>query len=220
MQPKEFELHTISIFDGKLFYEEIIKATEDFDDAYCIGRGGFGNVYKAKLPSDDLVAVKKLHTPADGEWSTRKELLNEVKILTEIRHRNIVKLYGFCSHSQHSFLVYEYLERGSLYSILDNDEEAKKLDWSKRLNIIKGVAHGLSYMHCDVSPPIVHRDISSKNILLDDEYEACISDFGTAKVLEINSSNWTAVAGTFGYVAPGNFLLAFHYITYVVKLSI
>ncbi|KAM2668620.1 MDIS1-interacting receptor like kinase 2-like [Malus sylvestris] len=202
MQPKEFELRTISIFDGKLFYEEIIKATEDFDDAYCIGRGGFGSVYKAKLPLDNLVAVKKLHTPSDGEWSTRKELLNEVKTLTEIRHRNIVKLYGFCSHSQHSFLVYEYLERGSLFSILDNDEEAKKLDWSKRLNIIKGVAHGLSYMHSDVSPPIVHRDISSKNILLDDEYEACISDFGTAKLLEINSSNWTAVAGTFGYVAP------------------
>ncbi|KAL6296994.1 hypothetical protein ACE6H2_005136 [Prunus campanulata] len=202
MPHKEFELRSISIFGGKLLYEEIIKATEDFDDSYCIGRGGVGRVYKAKLPSDDLVAVKKLHSPCDGERSFQKEFLNEVRALTEIRHRNIVKLYGFCSHSRHSFLVYEYLERGSLFSILANDEEASKLDWSKRVNIIKGVAHGLSYMHSDVSPPIVHRDISSKNILLDAEYEACISDFGTAKLLEQDSSNWTAVAGTFGYVAP------------------
>ncbi|KAM5575733.1 MDIS1-interacting receptor like kinase 2 [Rosa sericea] len=203
MHPKEFELRSVSIFEGKLLYEEIVKATEDFDDAYCIGKGGTGSVYKAKLPSDDLVAVKKLHsTQCDGERSFEKEFLNEVMALTEIRHRNIVKLYGFCSHSRHSFLVYEYLEKGSLFSILCNEEAAKELHWSKRVNIIKGVAHGLSYMHSDVSPPIVHRDITSKNILLDAEYEACISDFGTSKLLELGASNWTAVAGTFGYVAP------------------
>ncbi|XP_061993692.1 MDIS1-interacting receptor like kinase 2-like [Rosa rugosa] len=203
MHPKEFELRSMSIFEGKLLYEEIVRATEDFDDAYCIGKGGTGSVYKAKLPSDDLVAVKKLHsTHCDGERSFEKEVLNEVMALTGIRHRNIVKLYGFCSHSRHSFLVYEYLERGSLFSILCNEEAAKELDWSKRVNIIKGVARGLSYMHSDVSPPIVHRDITSKNILLDAEYEACISDFGTAKLLELGASNWTAVVGTFGYVAP------------------
>ncbi|KAM5575727.1 MDIS1-interacting receptor like kinase 2-like [Rosa sericea] len=203
MHPKEFELRSMLIFEGKLLYEEIVKATEDFDDAYCIGKGGTGTVYKAKLPSDDLVAVKKLHsTHCDGERSFEKEFLNEVMALTGIRHRNIVKLYGFCSHSRHSFLVYEYLERGSLFSILCNEEAAKELDWSKRVNIIKGVAHGLSYMHSDVSPPIVHRDITSNNILLDAEYEACISDFGTAKLLELGASNWTAVVGTFGYVAP------------------
>ncbi|ONI35103.1 hypothetical protein PRUPE_1G515900 [Prunus persica] len=200
IHPKEFELRAISIFDGKVLYEEIIRATEDFDAAYCIGRGAVGSVYKAKLPSDDLVAVKKLHIPCDGVW--RKEFLNEVRALTEIRHRNIVKLYGFCSHARHSFLVYEYLERGSLFSILCNDEEARKFDWIKRVNIIKGVAHGLSYMHHDVSLPIVHRDISSKNILLDTEYEAHISDFGTAKILDYESSNWTAVVGTIGYIAP------------------
>lgn len=99
-------------------------------------------------------------------------------------------------------MVYEYLERGSLFSILCNDEEARKLDWIKRVNIIKGVAHGLSYMHQDVSLPIVHRDISSKNILLDTEYEARISDFGNAKILDYESSNWTAVVGTIGYIAP------------------
>ncbi|PRQ19822.1 putative protein kinase RLK-Pelle-LRR-XI-1 family [Rosa chinensis] len=88
---------------------------------------------------------------------------------------------------------------GTLYWFM---KEAKKLDWSKRVTIIKGVAHGLSYMHNDVSPPIVHRDMSSKNILLDADYEAHISDFGTAKLLEHDSSNWTAVAGTVGYIAP------------------
>ncbi|KAM5575776.1 hypothetical protein ABKV19_014628 [Rosa sericea] len=86
--------------------------------------------------------------------------------------------------------------------MLGKDEEVKELGWSKRLNIVKGVAHALCYMHHDCLPPIVHRDISSKNILLDDEYEACVSDFGTAKFLNPDSANWTALAGTYGYIAP------------------
>ena len=101
-------------------------------------------------------------------------------------------------------MIYEYLERGSLATILTNDGGAKELIWNKRVNIIKGVAHALSYMHHDCSPPIVHRDISSKNVLLDSEYEAHVSDFGIAKLLNQDSSNWTSFAGTYGYVAPGN----------------
>ncbi|XP_039165340.1 MDIS1-interacting receptor like kinase 2-like [Eucalyptus grandis] len=93
------------------------------------------------------------------------------------------------------------LER-SLSTILSNEEEAKELDWNKRVNIIKGVAYALSYMHHDCNPPIIHRDISSNNILLDSEYEAHVSDFGTAKLLKLDTSNWTAVVGTYGYVAP------------------
>ncbi|BBN68656.1 Leucine-rich repeat receptor-like protein kinase family protein, partial [Prunus dulcis] len=146
--------------------------------------GGHGSVYRVNFSSGN------------------KEFLNEVRALSEIRHRNIVKLYGFCAHKQHSFLVYEYLERGSLAAILSKDEEAKELGWSKRVNIVKGLAHALSYMHHDCLPPIVHRDISSKNILLDSEYEACVSDFGTAKFLNPDSTNWTAAAGTYGYMAP------------------
>ncbi|KAL6179484.1 hypothetical protein ACLB2K_050999 [Fragaria x ananassa] len=87
-------------------------------------------------------------------------------------------------------------------AVLSKDEEAKELGWSKRVTIFKGVAHALCYMHHDCLPPIVHRDISSKNILLDAEYEACVSDFGTAKFLNPDSANWTALAGTYGYVAP------------------
>ena len=135
------ELLMISTFDGKILYEEIIKATNAFDAIHCIGEGGNGSVYKAKLPSGDVVAVKKLHSsPPDGVTTYPKEFLNEIRALTEIRHRNIVKLYGFCSHPRHSFLIYKYLEKGSLAEILSKEEEAKGLDWSKRLNIIKSVS--------------------------------------------------------------------------------
>ena len=87
---------------------------------------------------------------------------------------------------------------------LSNDEAAIQLDWDKRINIIKGVTHALTYLHHDCSSPIVHRDISSNNVLLDLEFEAHVSDFGTAKLLNPNSSNWTTLAGTYGYMAPDN----------------
>nr|XP_023896341.1 probable leucine-rich repeat receptor-like protein kinase At1g35710 [Quercus suber] len=192
------EVLTLSTFDGRKLYQEIIDATQGFDANFCIGEGGYGTVYKAELISGDIVAVKKLTSLT----SPQKEFLNEINTLLEIRHRNIVKLHGFCSHSQFSILIYEYLEKGSLASILSNDGGAKELDWNKRVNIVKGVAHALSYMHHDCSPPIVHRDISSKNVLLDSEYEAHVSDFGTAKILNQDSSNWSSLAGTYGYVAP------------------
>ncbi|KAM7515797.1 hypothetical protein LguiA_005380 [Lonicera macranthoides] len=198
---KEYKnLFSTLTFDGRATYDEIITATEDFDTRYCIGRGRFGSVYKALLPSGSIVAVKKLHSISD--MVDRKGFLNEVRALTEIKHRNIVKLYGFCSHARHEFLIYEYLERGSLASILSNKEDAKELDWTNRVNLIKGVAYALSYMHHDCATPIVHRDVSSKNILLDSAYNASVSDFGTAKFLNPNSSNWTAFVGTFRYIAP------------------
>ncbi|KAM1191792.1 hypothetical protein ACFX15_011905 [Malus domestica] len=161
-------------------YEEITRVTEDFDSIYCMGSGGQGSVYKAKLSSTITVAMKKLHHLWDGEKNLEEGFLNEIRALTEIRHRNIVKLYGFCLHHQHSFLVCEFLERGSLAKILSKAEEAKEVGWRKRVNIVNGVAHALAYMHHDIVPPIVHRDISSKNILLDFEYETFVSDFGIA----------------------------------------
>ncbi|GAU48243.1 hypothetical protein TSUD_174810 [Trifolium subterraneum] len=193
---------TIWSFDGKMVYENIIEATEEFDDKYLIGVGAHGSVYKAELQTGQVVAVKKLHSVVDAENPNLKSFTNEIQALTEIRHRNIVKLYGFCSHSHLSFLVYEFMEKGSLEKILKDDEEAIAFDWNKRVNAIKDVANALCYMHHDCSPPIVHRDMSSKNILLDFEYVARVSDFGTAKLLNPNSSNWTSFAGTFGYAAP------------------
>ena len=200
------QVFSISTFDGRAIYKEIIEATQDFDDKFCIEKGGYGVVYKATLTSGNIVAMKKLLPIHDGENAQQKEFFNEIRALTEIRHRNIVKLHGFCSHSQHSFLMYEYFEKGSLHIILTDDGGAKELNWNKRVNIIKGVALALSYLHHDCSPPIVHRDISSKNVLLDSQYEAHVSDFGIAKLLNPNSSNWTSFAGTYGYVAPGNLI--------------
>ncbi|KAL2965434.1 hypothetical protein AAZX31_16G060500 [Glycine max] len=189
-------------FDGKMVFENIIEATEDFDDKHLIGVGGQGCVYKAVLPTGQLVAVKKLHSVPNGEMLNLKAFTCEIQALTEIRHRNIVKLYGFCSHSQFSFLVCEFLENGSVEKTLKDDGQAMAFDWYKRVNVVKDVAIALCYMHHECSPRIVHRDISSKNVLLDSEYVAHVSDFGTAKFLNPDSSNWTSFVGTFGYAAP------------------
>ena len=100
-----------------------------------------------------------------------------------------MKLHGYCLHKRCMFLVYEYMERGSLFCVLCNDVEAVELNWIKRVNIIKDIAHAISYMHHECTPIIVHRDISSNNILLNSKLEAFISDFGTAKLLDLDSSN-------------------------------
>ncbi|KAK2647533.1 hypothetical protein Ddye_015022 [Dipteronia dyeriana] len=199
---KTGDMFSIWNYDGKLAYEDIIEATEDFDIRYCIGTGGYGSVYKAQLPSGKVVALKKLHHSESEEPTFTESFQNEVRILSEIRHRNIVKLYGFCLHKQCMFLVYEYMERGSLYYCLHNDDEAIEMHWTKRVNIIKDIAHALTYLHHNCTPSIVHRDISCNNILLNSESEAFVADFGTARLLHFDSSNRTIVAGTCGYIAP------------------
>ncbi|KAK7819792.1 mdis1-interacting receptor like kinase 2 [Quercus suber] len=188
---KNGDLFSIWNFDGKIAYEDIIEATKDFDIRYCIGTGGYGSVYKAQLPSGKVVALKKLHHLEAEDPSFDKSFKNEVQMLTEIRHRNIVKLHGYCLHKRCMFLVYQYMERGSLFCILSDDVEALELDWPKRMNIIKSIAHALSYMHHECIPVIIHRDISSNNILLNSELEAFVSYFGTARLLDPNSSNQT-----------------------------
>ncbi|GJT49250.1 kinase RLK-Pelle-LRR-XI-1 family protein [Tanacetum coccineum] len=194
-------LFSIWSYDGKMVYERIIEALEDFDSKHIIGVGGYGMVYKAEL-LPEVFAVKKIHAPEDGEMQNLKSFENEIRALTEIRHQNIVKLYGFCSHSRHSFLVYEFLEGGSLRKVLNDMEQAIVFDWKKRVIVVKDIAKALSYMHYDCSQPIIHRDLSSGNVLLDSDWVAHVSDFGTARLLKPDSSNWTSFAGTFGYVAP------------------
>ncbi|XP_018842985.2 MDIS1-interacting receptor like kinase 2-like isoform X2 [Juglans regia] len=186
-------------YEGKLVFQDIKEATEGFNTKYCIGVGATGSVYKAEMSSGQVVAVKILQHAMLEE---RKSYESEIRALTTIRHRNIVKLHGFCSHAQQSFLIYEYLERGSMAKILSNMGKSKELDWIKRINIVKGFANALCYMHHDCRPPIIHRDISSNNLLLDTDYEAHVSDFGTARVLKLDSCNWTGLAGTYGYIAP------------------
>ncbi|CAL5348623.1 unnamed protein product [Camellia sinensis] len=189
-------------YDGKMVYENIIEVTENFSAKYCVGEGGHGTVYRADLPNGQIVAVKKLHATPDDDSANLKGFTSEIRALTEIRHHNIVKLYGYCSHPRHSFLVYEFLEGGSLGKVLSTDDDIAVFDWIKRVNTVKDMANALCYMHHDCFQPIIHRDISSKNVLFDLEYVAHISDFGTARFMNLNSSNWTSFVGTFGYAAP------------------
>ncbi|XP_057976544.1 probable leucine-rich repeat receptor-like protein kinase At1g35710 [Malania oleifera] len=204
--PKEINNHSGNLFaiwsyDGKLVYDDIREATEEFDEKYCVGTGGVGSVYRAALSTGQVVAVKKLHRAVDGVVD-EKTFASEIQALTKIRHRNIVRLHGFCWHAQQALLVYEYVERGSLGRVLGNEAEAMEFDWRKRVKVVKGIANALNYMHHDCTPPIIHRDVSTGNVLLDGNYEARVSDFGTARVLKMGSTTWTEVAGTYGYIAP------------------
>ncbi|XP_034905504.1 uncharacterized protein [Populus alba] len=199
---KNGDLFSVWNYDGTIAYEDIITATENFDLRYCIGTGGYGSVYRAQLPSGKLVALKKLHRQEAEEPAFDKSFKNEVEVLAQIRHRSIVKLYGFCLHQRCMFLVYEYMEKGSLFCALRNDVGAVELKWMKRAHIIKDIAHALSYLHHDCNPPIVHRDISSNNVLLNSESKSFVADFGVARLLDPDSSNHIVLAGTYGYIAP------------------
>ncbi|CDP14106.1 unnamed protein product [Coffea canephora] len=163
MDNKHGDIFRIWNYDGNMAYEDIIKATNDFDVSYCIGTGGYGSVYRARLPSGKVVALKKLHRLEGENPNFDKSFRNEADMLSKIRHRSIVKLFGFCLHKR---------------------------------------CIALSYLHHDCDPPIIHRDVSSNNILLNSQLEATLSDFGTARILELDSSNQTVIAGTFGYMAP------------------
>ncbi|KAJ1283456.1 hypothetical protein BS78_03G129600 [Paspalum vaginatum] len=195
-------LFSVWNFDGGDVYKQIVEATENFDEQYCIGRGGHGSVYEAALPTGEIFAVKKIQKTEDETLQLEELFSREIEALVQIRHRNIVKLYGYCSSDQDKFLVSEYMERGSLSSVLMDYGSAVELDWSKRLDTAKDVAHALSYLHNDCSTPIVHRDITSNNILIDMEFRACVSDFGLAKILSFDASSCTRLAGTTGYLAP------------------
>ncbi|KAK2648685.1 hypothetical protein Ddye_016174 [Dipteronia dyeriana] len=139
---------------------------------------------------------------------------NEIHVLTEVRHQNIIKLHGFCSRRGNMFLIYEYVERGSLGKVLYGLEGEVELDWAAKVKIVKGVAHAIAYLHHDCSLPIVHRDVSLNNILLESEFEPRLLDFGTARLLNLDSSNWTTVAGSYGYMALGIiYFLRFNYST-------
>ena len=153
---KNGNLFSIWTYDGKIANEDIMRVTKDFDIRYCIGTRGYGSVYKAHLPSGKIVALKKLHHLEAEDLTFDKSFKNEVKMLIEIRHRNIVKLHGYCLHKRCMFLVYEYMERGSLFYVLRNDIEAMELDWTKRVNIIKGIAHGISCRHHECILVIVY----------------------------------------------------------------
>ncbi|CAL5047110.1 unnamed protein product [Urochloa decumbens] len=191
-------------FDGKLAFEDIVDATENFNEKHCIGEGAYSRVYRAQLQDGQTVAVKRLHQshPINEDIHEEERFRHEIEVLTKIRQRSIVKLYGYCSHPRYKFLVCQFVDRGSLASVLRNEELATQLHWQRRTAILRDVAQAISYLHHDCHPAIIHRDITSRNILLDAEYRAFVSDFGVARILKPDSSNWSALAGTYGYIAP------------------
>jgi serine/threonine protein kinase len=168
-----------------------------------IGRGGAGTVYKGVMPSGSIVAVKRL--AGEGKGASHDHGFSaEIQTLGKIRHRNIVRLLGFCSNHETNLLVYEYMPNGSLGELLHNKERSQNLDWETRYNIAVQAAHGLCYLHHDCSPLIVHRDVKSNNILLDSSFQAHVADFGLAKLFQDSgkSESMSSIAGSYGYIAP------------------
>ena len=182
-------------------FQSILDATDNFSDCSMIGSGASGKVYRAKLPCGKTFAIKRLS--AEGSTSLESSFLTELKTLGTISHGNIVKLYGYCYHQDANLLLYEYMPRGSLGEHL-HVSDVCDLDWQKRYDIALGAAQGLAYLHHDCKPQIIHRDIKSNNILLDDNFKAHVGDFGLAKLIDIpHSKSMSAVVGSYGYIAPG-----------------
>ncbi|XP_074567599.1 putative LRR receptor-like serine/threonine-protein kinase At1g56130 [Curcuma longa] len=181
-------------------YRTLKKATKDFHPKNQLGGGGFGPVYKGVLDDGRIIAVKQLSVGKSQQGES--EFLAEVRMLTSIQHKNLVRLVGCCSEGSERLLVYEYMTNGSLNSIISG-KSGKCLDWKTRFEIIVGIARGLQYLHEDSNLRIVHRDIKASNILLDEKFQPKISDFGLAKFFpEDQTYLSTRFAGTLGYCAP------------------
>ncbi|KAJ9567719.1 hypothetical protein OSB04_003685 [Centaurea solstitialis] len=180
---------------------ELEVATNGFSDENVIGEGGYGIVYSGVLVDNTMVAVKNL---LNNRGQAEKEFKVEVEAIGRVRHKNLVRLLGYCAEGAQRILVYEYVNNGNLEQWLHGDVgPISPLTWEIRMNIVLGTAKGLTYLHEGLEPKVVHRDIKSSNILLDRQWLPKVSDFGLAKLLGSEKSYVTTrVMGTFGYVAP------------------
>lgn len=183
----------------ELNYDNLIRATSNFSIQNLIGTGGFGATYKAELAPGYLVAVKRL---AMGRFQGLQQFDAEIATLGRIRHRNLVTLIGYHIGESDTFLIYNYLPGGNLESFI-HEMGSRKVSWAEVYTIGMDVAQALAFLHGSCTPRIIHRDIKPSNILLDDELNAYLSDFGLARLIEVAQTHATTdVAGTFGYVAP------------------
>ncbi|XP_019223723.1 PREDICTED: putative cysteine-rich receptor-like protein kinase 43 isoform X2 [Nicotiana attenuata] len=181
-------------------YSTLEKATDNFSEECKIGQGGFGEVFKGTLPDGREIAIKRMFLTTKIR---NEEISNEIDIIGQAQHQNLVRFLGCCFTDDDSFLVYEYLENKSLDLILFDPKKKKELEWKKRLRIIEGTAEGLEYLHNDCQVRIIHRDIKPSNILLDSRYRPKIADFGLARFnIREKGSAPLVIAGTFGYMAP------------------
>ncbi|KAG8080260.1 hypothetical protein GUJ93_ZPchr0007g4623 [Zizania palustris] len=181
--------------------DDLATATDNFSEDNKLGRGGFGPVYKGKLPDGAEIAVKRLSAQS-GQGL--KEFKNEIQLIAKLQHTNLVKLVGCCVQEDEKMLVYEYMPNRSLDVFIFDQQRGPLLDWRKRLHIIEGVAQGLLYLHKHSRVRIIHRDLKASNILLDKDLNPKISDFGMARIFGSNmtEANTNRVVGTYGYMAP------------------
>ncbi|KAL9680506.1 hypothetical protein QQ045_018385 [Rhodiola kirilowii] len=182
-------------------FSSIAEATDNFSPANKLGEGGFGSVYKGKLLDGQEVAIKRLGV---NSVQGTDEFKNELILIAKLQHTNLVRLVGCCIHREEKMLIYEYMPNKSLDFFLFDPTRKYVLDWSKRFNISEGIAQGLSYLHRHSRLRIIHRDLKAGNILLDQDMNPKISDFGMAKIFGNHQSraNTNRVAGTFGYMPP------------------
>ncbi|ERN07535.1 hypothetical protein AMTR_s00154p00048010 [Amborella trichopoda] len=193
------EVITFSNIGVSLTFESVVRATGGFNARNCIGNGGFGATYKAEMAPGTLVAIKRLSV---GRFQGVQQFDAEIKTLGRVRHPNLVTLIGYHASETEMFLIYNYLPGGNLEKFIQ-ERSKRTVDWRMLHKIALDIARALAYLHDECVPRVLHRDIKPSNILLDNNYNAYLSDFGLARLLGTSETHATTdVAGTFGYVAP------------------